>query len=138
MANGAPENERLGHVFHFDRGLHARLHAELLERAFQRHAVDHRREHAHVIRGRAIHPAIGRRQSAPDISAADHHRNLHSQIVHFLDALRDLAHNRRRNVVAPAAFLQRLAAQFEHDAFVSGRFRFHSGDSEIKQNTLDL
>ena len=81
MANGAAEDERLGHVFHFDRGLHARFDAGLLERALQREAVDHRRQHAHVIRGRAIHAAMAGGQSAPDVSAADHDRDLHAEVV---------------------------------------------------------
>ena len=58
MPNGAAQDERLGHIFHFDRGLHARFDADLIERALQREAVDHGREHAHVISGRAIHAAM--------------------------------------------------------------------------------
>ena len=67
-----------------------------------------------------------RGEATPDISAADHYRHLHAEVAHFLDPLGDLAHDRRRNVVARAALLQRFAAQFEDNTFVSWRFRFHA------------
>ena len=58
LLDGAAADERLGDVLHLDRGLHARRQADLLERALQRQAVDHRGQHAHVIGGGALHAAM--------------------------------------------------------------------------------
>ena len=116
-----PENERLGHVFHFDRRLHARFDADLNEGAFQGEAVDDGGEHAHVISGRPIHAAMAGRQTAPDIAAADHDRSLDAERFDLLDALSDLAHDLRRDVFAGAAFAQSFAAQLEDDALVDWR-----------------
>ena len=90
MSNRAAENKRLRDVFHFNGRLHARFDADLGQRAAQRQRVDHRGQHSHVIRGRSIHPANGRRRAAPDISAADDYRNLHPEAVDVLDSVSDL------------------------------------------------
>src|SRR5438552_11791125 len=99
MTYGATENERLRDIFHFDGGLHAGLGTHLRKRAPQGQRVDHGREHAHVIRGRAIHAAIGCGETAPDVTAADYDRDLHAYVAYFPDALGDLVHYRRRNIV---------------------------------------
>ena len=110
MANGAAQDERIGHIFHFDRCLYARLNAHLLKRAAEGERVDHGCEHAHVISGRAVHAAVRRGEAAPNISATDDDGSLHPEVVHFLDADGDFPDNCRRNVVSPAALLHRLAA----------------------------
>src|SRR5437773_9460497 len=66
-----------------------------------------------------------RRETTPDISTTDHHRDLHPQIAHVFYSFSNLTHDRRRNVVAPTAFLHRFATQLEHDAFVGWRFGLH-------------
>jgi hypothetical protein len=43
-------------------------------------------------------------------------------------------HDGRRNVVASAALLERFAAQFQYDTFISGRFRLHDRP-KIKQDS---
>ena len=104
--------------------MHPGLDAELDERALQRQAVDDRREHAHVIRRRPIHPAMVSGQAAPDIATTDHDRRLDSERLHFLDPLGDLAHDLGRNILLRAAFAQSLPAQLEHDTFIDGRLSF--------------
>ena len=138
MPDGAAEDERLGHVFHFDGGLDASFDADLVERALQGETVDDGREHAHVIRGRAIHPAMAGGQSAPDIAAADDDRSLDAERLHFLDALSDFAHDLRRDVFARAAFAESFAAQFEDDAFVNGRWSFARMGGNDQQNRATL
>src|SRR5207302_7261299 len=71
-----------------------------------------------------------RRRAAPNISAADHHRDLHAKSVHFFDSFGDFAHDGRRNILACAAFLKRLAAQLEYNTFVSRRFGLHRSGNE--------
>ena len=110
MANSAAEDKWLGYVFHFNGCLNTGLDADLLERAPQRESVDHGSKHPHVIRRGAIHPAIRRRKTAPDISAADHHCHLDAEIAHLFDAFGNIAYHRRRNVVATAALLDGFAA----------------------------
>ncbi len=90
MADGAAKNERFGDIFHFDGRLHARFNVHLVERAAQRQRVDHSGEHAHVIGRGTIHAPMGRRETAPDISPADHHGHLHAEIAHLFDAFANL------------------------------------------------
>ena len=96
----------------------------------KREAVDHGGEHAHVIGRGAIHPAMAGGEAAPDVAAADDDRDLHAEVVHLLHLPRDLLHDLRRDVVAPARFAERFAAQFEDDAFVGGRGTFHLGGDD--------
>ena len=90
MPHRAAADERLGHVLHLDGGLHARVHAGFFQRLLQRHAVDDRRQHAHVIGRAAVHAAIGRGDAAPDVAAADDDRDLHAHGVDFRHFARDL------------------------------------------------
>jgi hypothetical protein len=138
VTNRAAQDEWLGHVLHLDRGLHSRLHADLDQTALQREAVDHRGQHSHVVSGRAIHAAVRGRQTAPDISSADHDRNLYPEIANLLHALGYFADDLRRDIVAAAAFLERFPAQFENDAFVHGRARFtlHGEDVETERRSV--
>ena len=110
MANRASEDERFGDVFHLDRCLHACFDAGLDKRALQREAVDHSCEHSHVISRRAIHAAVARGDSTPNVAAADHHGRLHAEILHLFDALCNLAHDLRGNVFAGAAFAKGFTA----------------------------
>src|ERR1051326_2449904 len=58
MPNGAPEDERFGHISHIDGGLHAGLDTHLVECAAQRERVDNCGKHAHIIGGGTVHPAM--------------------------------------------------------------------------------
>ena len=126
MANGAAEDERLGDILHFDRGLNTGLDADLLECAPQRESIDHSSKHPHVIRRGAIHAAIRRRKTAPDIATTNHDCHLDAEISHLLNALGNITHYRRRNIIAPPTLLDRFAAELEHDPFIDWRFGFHS------------
>ncbi len=84
--------------------------AALLELALQREAVDDGGEHSHVIRGRAIHPAMTGGESAPDVAAADDDRDLHPEVVDLLHLARDFLHDLRRDRVAAAGFAERFTA----------------------------
>src|SRR5207248_11612997 len=76
-----------------------------------------------------IHAAISCGEAAPDVTAADHYRDLHPKVAHIFDAFGNLAHDRRRDIVPCATLSQRFAAQFEDNTFVSWRFRFHDAQN---------
>ena len=116
MPNGAAEDERLGHIFHFNRGLDAGFDANLLECASQCECIYHRSQHPHVVRRGTIHAAIGGRKTAPNVAAADHDCDFHAQIAHVLDAFGDVPDDRWRNVVASATLLHGFATQLEYDS----------------------
>ena len=117
MADGAPPDERLGHGAHLDRRDDARDDAVLFEGVLERERVDHGREHAHVVGGRAVHPARARGDAPEDVAAADHHRRLCAHRLDFADLVRDLRGHGRIDPVALVAH-ERFAGQLEKDAFV--------------------
>ena len=80
MADGAPADVRLGHRPHLDRGQHARLAAGLLQRVLQGEGVDDRGQHAHVVRGGAVHAARAGRQAPEDVATADDDGHLHAEV----------------------------------------------------------
>src|SRR5436305_1298145 len=108
VTNGASANERLRHIFHFNRGLNPGLHSDLGARTLQGQAIDHGREHSHVISGGAVHSAMGRGSSAPDITSADNDTDLHAEIAHFLNAFGNGDHDLGRNVFPRTGGLKRL------------------------------
>ena len=72
MTDRAADDEGFGDLFHFDRRLHPYLEPFVLARLLHRDAVDHRREHPHVVAGGAFDDAVlGRRHAADDVSPAD-------------------------------------------------------------------
>lgn len=81
MPDGAPPDERLGHLIHFDGSLHACIDFLLLERILQRQRVDDRGQHTHVIGGNAVHVTRLVGHAAEKIAAADYDRDLHAQFV---------------------------------------------------------
>ncbi len=62
----------------------ARVDALVLEGVLERERVLHRREHADVVAGRAVHAAGGGGHAAEDVAAADHDGDVH------VEAPRDL------------------------------------------------
>src|ERR1051325_3934699 len=110
MPYGTAENERLGHIFHFDCAWKPSVDVELFERAFECHAVDHSREHPHIICGGPIHAAAGSGEAAPNITATNDDRDLNAERLNLFDPLGDFAHHFERNVLARSAFLERFAA----------------------------
>ena len=126
VPQGTPQNEGLRHVVHFDRGLHAGRHAEVLQAAHQGHAIDHCGQHSHVVGRGAVHAAVGGGQTAPDVAAADDHRELHAQGSHFLDFSGERADDLGRDIIFAPRFAQGLAADFQEHAAVLRRFG-HTG-----------
>jgi len=104
---------------HFDRGDDARQDALLLECVLQRKRVDHGREHAHVVGGRAIHAACAGRNAAEDVAAADDDRRLDTHALNLGHVARNLRRDGRIDAVGLFAH-QRFAGEFQEDAFVGG------------------
>ena len=115
MAHGAAADIRLAQRLHLDRRQHSRDDADVLERILQRERVDHRRQHAHLVGGRAIHPARLVVAAADVVAGADYHRELHAERGNFLDFERDLG---QRVEIESRALRgrERLAGQFQQDA----------------------
>ncbi len=89
MPRGAPANERLGDLLHLDRAQQARVATLLFERVLQREAVDHRRQHAHVVGGGAVDRQGLLARAAENIAAADHDGDLHAEVAHFFHFMSD-------------------------------------------------
>ena len=95
VSDGAAADERLGDRPHLDGGDDARDDALLLERVLQRQRVDDRRQHAHVVGGRAIHAARAGRDAAEDVAAADDDGGLDAHALDLGDVLGDLRRHGR-------------------------------------------
>ena len=87
VADRAAPDVRLGDLGDRDRRLHARVHAEPLERVLERQRVQERREHARVVGRRAVHPLGRGRHAAVDVARADDDRELRPGLVHRDDLL---------------------------------------------------
>jgi hypothetical protein len=103
MTHRAPPDIRLAHRLHRDRRQYPRRHSRLFERVLQRERVDNRRQHPHLIGGRAIHPALLVRAATQDIARADHQRELDPQTGYFLD----LERNRSERIEIDPAVMRR-------------------------------
>ena len=94
-------------------------HALLLERVLQRQRVDHRRQHAHVVGGGAVHAARAGGDAAEDVAAADDDGGLDAHALDLGDVLGDLRRDGRVDAVGLLAH-QGFAGEFEEDALVGG------------------
>jgi hypothetical protein len=90
MPDGAPPDERLRHLIHLNRRLHAGVDFLLFEGVLQSERIDHGSQHSHVIGGNAVHVSSLVGHAAEKIAAAHHNRKLHSQLVHVGQFRRDL------------------------------------------------
>ena len=54
-----------------------------LERVLHRERVDDRRQHAHLIRGHAVHAGLGEPGAAKDVAAADDEADLDAEADDF-------------------------------------------------------
>ena len=118
MPEGPAPDERLRNLAHLDRRLHPGLDTDLLERVLQREAVDHRRQHAHLIADDAVDPPALAVHAAEDVSPADHDGDLRAHVPRAFHAPghgRDYA---RVNAQPGALVLQRLSAELENDSAV--------------------
>ena len=119
VADRPAADERLGNGPHFDRRDDARDHAVLLERILHGEAVDHGRQHAHVVARRAVHALRARGDSTEDIASADDDADLDAEAADF----RDVGGDARGDGGIDAELLlahQRLPGQFQQDALVHG------------------
>ena len=64
--------------FHADGGHHHGIHALLVEGVLHGEAVHHGAEHSHGVALGAVHAASGSGNSADEVAAADHERDLHA------------------------------------------------------------
>src|SRR4029453_8899161 len=74
----------------------------------------------------AVHYSMRRRDAAPNISSAKYDRHLDTEIANIPYPFGDFTHDTQRNILASTALLECFAAQLEHNAFISWRFRLHS------------
>ena len=64
---------------------------QLLHRVLQRHAVDHRGEHPHVVGAGAVHALGGAGDAAEDVPAADDQTDLYAMIDDTANFIGDAA-----------------------------------------------
>ena len=93
--------------------------ADLLERVLQREAVDDRREHAHVVGGRAVHPLGAGGEAAEQVAAADDDGDLDAERLDLGDVLGDL---RRHGGIDAELLLahEGFTGQLQQDPAVTG------------------
>ena len=106
---------RLRHLRHLDRRHGARGDASAFESVLQGQGVDHRREHAHVVAGGAVEPAVAGGQAAEDVATANHQRYLHAHLMHALHLGGDRLYDLEIDAVITRA-AERLAAELQQDA----------------------
>jgi hypothetical protein len=119
VADGPAPDERLGHRAHFDGGYDARQHAGLFEGVLQRQAVDHRRQHAHVVGGGAVHAPGARHEAAEDVAAPDDDGRLDAELLDSFDVFGNADHHGW--IHAELLFAHEgFARQLEKDSLVDG------------------
>src|SRR5581483_9744169 len=134
----ATADVRLRDLAHVQSRLHARDGALPLESLLHRERVEDRREHAHVVAGRAVHPLRGRLEAAVEVAAADHERDLEPERMDVDELARERVHRRR---VEPelARPHQRLSGKLEQDAREGyGAHRVVNGDSRHLADRVPL
>ena len=119
VAHGAAADVGLGDLLDVDRREHPGVLAGLLQRVLQGQRVEHRRQHAHVVAGRPVHPLGRGGEAAVDVAGADDDRDLDPAGTDRRDLLGDALHLSRIGAVAKVAH-QRLARELEQDAFELG------------------
>ena len=77
------------HGRHRDRGLDARIHADLLQRVLHGERVHDGRQHAHIIGGGALESLGGRGDAPENVSAAHDHADFIALRFHIGDLERD-------------------------------------------------
>src|SRR6185436_11434386 len=99
-----------------DRGHHARREALGLERVAERERVDHRREHPHVVGGRALRALLAQLAAAQDVPAADDDRDLHAALRDGHDLARDVLHGFGIDPLAAGGSAEGFAGELQEDA----------------------
>ena len=112
MPDGLGADVGLGDLVHGDGRLYPDLHAALLEAVSHGQGVDDGREHAHMVRARALHLAAAVFDAAPEVAAADHDADLHAGLDALLDHVAHAADD--REIQSPVRVArQRLSADLE-------------------------
>src|SRR5215469_10622811 len=110
-----PRYVRLGYLTHRDRGLNARLDAQLLEHVLQGQAVDNGAEHPHVVRPGPVDTPMRERGTAEHVAATDHDRHLHSEPPRVGDLAGQVRHHVRVDA-EPGPAGEGLPRKLEHYA----------------------
>ena len=97
VAVSAQRQVRLGNLRHVDGGLHAAVHALLLEEVLQCEAVHNGAEHAHVIAAAAVDAGLLKFCSAEEVAAAGDDGYLNTLTYCGNDFLGDAPHHFRIN-----------------------------------------
>jgi hypothetical protein len=83
MPNRPTPNIRLADLIHLDCRHHPAENIALLQRILDRQRVNHRRQHAHVVRRNAVHLLGLFRNAAEEIPPAHHDGRFHPQLVNI-------------------------------------------------------
>ena len=108
--------EGLAEAVHIHGGLHHRVQPGLAQGVSHAQAVDHRAQHAHLIRRHRVH--VGRRAltAPPDVPRTNNDADLHLHIVHIADDLGHPSHLVKIEQIRVG--LQRLAGELEQNPLV--------------------
>ena len=104
-----------GHLRHGDRGEHLGGHTQLLQLIGDSQCIHHRSQHTDLIGQGALHFTTG--AAAPEVAAAHHDADLHTQLVCLFHAAANSVHGGL--IKAHALFAaQRLAADLQKDTLI--------------------
>ena len=92
MPHRAPPDVRLCNLVHEHRGHHPALHSALFESILQGDGVDHRGQHAHVVRAHAVHLLGLLLYAAEEVPAAHHQADFHAQCMNLRELAGNLGH----------------------------------------------
>ena len=100
-------------------GLHSRVDPGGFERALEGQRVNHRGQHAHVVRRHPVHPLRRARKPAEDIAPADDHADLHARADDLGDFAGDLGDVLHVDPLPAIAAEGRFAGNLQKHAFVA-------------------
>ena len=115
MTNRSPQDKWLGDIGHLDCRLQTSDDTDLFQSTLERHAIDHRRQHSHIVGGRPIHPAMTGREPSPNITTPDDNRDFDAKIADLQNLFRDIGHYQRRDGLMAPGLTKRFTAQLEYD-----------------------
>src|SRR5262249_35253913 len=118
------------HLRHADGALHARGHAQFLQRILQSQSVNDSGQHSHVIAGGAVNTALAAVQAAINIAATYNDDDLDTQLLHLLNLASDVMHRFGIDTVAALA-PESFATQFQKNSAVLGLALFFHEESNL-------
>ncbi len=119
----------LGDLLDVYRRHHPGVLADLLQRVLERERIEHRRQHAHVVAGSAIHAGGGALQAPVDVAGADDNRHLDRTGADRGHLLGDPFDLRRVGAVITLPH-QRLSRELQEDA---SELRLRLGQSPTRK-----